>query len=204
MLHLTTVQPDTLGLLKKLMRLPELEVFNLAGGTALALQIGHRHSVDLDFFGDVAFDAAEVMAAIKDFAEVGIINQSRSILILNTDGVKTDFVRYRYPLLNPIVIIDDIRMLSTLDIGAMKIAAITNRGRQRDFYDLFFLLKIYSLRQLLDAYNTKYTDGSEFLALKSIIYFEDAEEDDMPAVFDSTITWELVKVTIEKSIRNLE
>jgi len=203
MLHTATVKPETLGLLKKLMSLPELEAFNLAGGTALALQIGHRISVDLDFFGDVAFDAIEVMDAIRDFAEVSIISQSRSILILNTNGVKTDFVRYRYPLLKPVLQMEDLRLLSTLDIGAMKLAAITNRGRKRDFFDLFFLLKTYSLRQLIDAYNAKYADGSEFLVLKSIIYFDDAEEDDTPGIFNPAITWLLVKQTIEKEAKKL-
>lgn len=203
MLHAATVKPETLGLLKKLMSLPELEAFNLAGGTALALQIGHRISVDLDFFGDAAFEVIEVMDAIRDFAEVSIISQSRSILILNTNNVKTDFVRYRYPLLKPVLQIEGLRLLSALDIGAMKLAAITNRGRKRDFFDLFFLLKTYSLRQLIDAYNTKYADGSEFLVLKSIIYFDDAEEDDAPGVFDLSITWPLVKQAIEKEAKKL-
>lgn len=185
------------------MQLPELKEFNLAGGTALALQIGHRISVDLDFFGDAAFDSIEVMGAIKEFAEISILSQSRAILILNTNGVKTDFVRYQYPLLNPVLEIEGVRLLSTLDIGAMKLAAITNRGRQRDFFDLFFLLREYSLRSLLDAYNVKFSDGSEFLVLKSIIYFDDAEEDDMPAVFDPEVTWSLVKETIERAAKAL-
>lgn len=203
MLHLTAIQPETLGLLRKLMLLPELQDFNLAGGTALALQIGHRLSVDLDFFGDVVFDSSEVLGAIKEIADVTIMNQSRAILILNTNGVKTDFVRYRYPLLHPVLKIEGIRLLSTIDIGAMKLAAITNRGRKRDFLDLFYLLQYHSLRQLMDAYNAKYADGSEFLVLKSIIYFDDAEEDEMPIVFDSTLTWPLIKKTIENAAKKL-
>jgi predicted nucleotidyltransferase component of viral defense system len=185
------------------MQLPALAEFNLAGGTALALQIGHRISVDLDFFGDVNFEPIEILDALQDIAEVSIISQSRAILILNTSGVKTDFVRYRYPLLQPVNEIDGIRLLSTLDIGAMKLAAITNRGRKRDFFDLFFLLQTYTLRNLFDAYNAKYRDGSEFLVLKSVTYFEDAEEDDVPAVFDTSLSWELVKRTIEKEAKKL-
>ncbi len=201
MLYPATVHPETLGLLKNLMQLPGLQGFNLAGGTALALQIGHRISVDLDFFGEVEFEALDIIDAIRDIAEVKIISQSRAILILNTSGVKTDFVRYRYPLLNPVVNIDGLRLLSTLDIGAMKLAAITNRGRQRDFFDLFYLLRTHTLKELLNAYNTKYADGSEFLVMKSIIYFDDAEEDDLPAVFDSSVNWTLVKRTIENAAR---
>ena len=70
------------------------------------------------------------------------------------------------------------------------------------FFDLFFLLKIFSLHQLFDAYNAKYADGSEFLVLKSIIYFDDAEEDETPNVFDSAVTWALVKQTIIKETKN--
>lgn len=203
MLHTSTVYPTTLGLLKELMQLPALAEFNLAGGTALALQIGHRISVDLDFFGNIDFESIEILDAVQDIAEVSIISQSRAILILNTSGVKTDFVRYRYPLLQPVNEIDGIRLLSTLDIGAMKLAAITNRGRKRDFFDLFFLLQTYTLRNLFDAYNAKYRDGSEFLVLKSVTYFEDAEEDDIPAVFDTSLSWELVKRTIEREAKKL-
>jgi predicted nucleotidyltransferase component of viral defense system len=203
MLHTTTVYPKTLGLLKKLMLLPALERFNLAGGTALALQIGHRISVDLDFFGDVEFDPIDILDSIRDVGSTNIINQSRAILILNTDGIKIDFVRYRYPLLNPVNLLEDIRLLSILDIGAMKLAAITNRGRQRDFFDLFFILRLYPLRDILDAYNAKFSDGSEFLVRKSLIYFEDAEEDDLPAVFDASVTWPLVKKVIETEVKKL-
>lgn len=203
MLYTTTVYPATLELLKSLMQLPALEGYNLAGGTALALQIGHRISVDLDFFGNVDFEPIDILDSIRDISEVSIINQSRAILILNTGGIKTDFVRYRYPLLNPIVEIEGIRLLSTLDIGAMKLAAITNRGRKRDFFDLFFLLQTYTLSSLMDAYNAKYSDGSEFLVNKSLVYFEDAEEDDMPEVFDAAVTWSLVKETIVREVKQL-
>lgn len=203
MLHTSTVYPATLGLLKELIHLPALSGFNLAGGTALALQIGHRISVDLDFFGDVDFESIEILDAIKDIAQTRIITQSRAILILDVNGIKTDFVRYRYPLVAPINEIDGIRLLSTLDIGAMKLAAITNRGRKRDFFDLFFLLQTYPLRTLFDAYNNKYADGSEFLVLKSITYFEDAEEDDMPSIFDTSVNWELVKKSIQDAARKL-
>lgn len=203
MLHTTTVYPATLELLRELMKLPALEGFNLAGGTALALQIGHRISVDLDFFGDVDFEGITILDSLRDIAEIKIINQSRAILILNVNGIKVDFVRYRYPLLHPVREMDGVRLFSILDIGSMKLAAITNRGRKRDFFDLFFILRAYSLRHLLEAYNDKYSDGSEFLVRKSLVYFEDAEEDDIPSVFDKSVTWPIVKRTIELEAKKL-
>lgn len=203
MLHTTTVYPATLELLRELMKLPALEGFNLAGGTALALQIGHRISVDLDFFGDVDFEGITILDSLRDIAEIKIINQSRAILILNVNGIKVDFVRYRYPLLHPVREMDGVRLFSILDIGSMKLAAITNRGRKRDFFDLFFIMRAYSLRHLLEAYNAKYSDGSEFLVRKSLVYFEDAEEDDIPSVFDKSVTWPIVKRTIELEAKKL-
>lgn len=203
MLHTTTVYPATLELLRELMKLPALEGFNLAGGTALALQIGHRISVDLDFFGDVDFEGITILDSLRDIAEIKIINQSRAILILNVNGIKVDFVRYRYPLLHPVREMDGVRLFSILDIGSMKLAAITNRSRKRDFFDLFFILRAYSLRHLLEAYNAKYSDGSEFLVRKSLVYFEDAEEDDIPSVFDKSVTWPIVKRTIELEAKKL-
>lgn len=203
MLHTTTVYPPTLELLRELMKLPALEGFNLAGGTALALQIGHRISVDLDFFGDVDFEGITILDSLRDIAEIKIINQSRAILILNVNGIKVDFVRYRYPLFHPVREMDGVRLFSILDIGSMKLAAITNRGRKRDFFDLFFILRAYSLRHLLEAYNAKYSDGSEFLVRKSLVYFEDAEEDDIPSVFDKSVTWPIVKRTIELEVKKL-
>ncbi len=194
MLQQHTVYPTTLGLLKKLMAVPELSEYNLARGTALSLQIGHRISVDLDFFGSSEIDTISILDTLNDLAKVKIINQSKAIIILNVDGVKVDIVRYRYPLINPIGVIEDIRLLSLLDIGTIKLAAITNRGRKRDFFDLFFLLRTFSLEHLLEAYKTKYADGSEFLVQKSITYFEDAEDDDMPMIFDKEITWSLETV----------
>jgi hypothetical protein len=120
------------------MSLPALEEYNLAGGTALALQIGHRLSVDLDFFGDVDFEPIEILDSIRDIAQISIISQSRAILILNTDGIKTDFVRYRYQLFRPILEIEGLRFLSTLDIGAMKFAAIPKSWSPARFFRFIF------------------------------------------------------------------
>ena len=202
MLHYETVFPDTLELLKTLMNIPELEGFNLAGGTSLALQIGHRLSYDLDMFGNRPFEYQEIMDLLAPIATVKTMSQSRHILILDVEEIKVDFVNYRYPLINPPLLIDGLRILSTADIAAMKLAAIAGRGRKRDFTDLYFLLQEFSLREILDFYNQKYADGSEMMIARSLTYFDDAETDEDLKLFKK-VKWEKVKSTILKEVNLL-
>lgn len=196
MLHLETVKPDTLGLLKDLMALPMLSPFNLAGGTSLALQIGQRESVDLDLFGSHQIPHENILNEIATIAEPTVFTNSRSILIVKMKDVKVDFVNYKYQLLEPVLEVDGLRLVSMRDIGAMKLNAITGRGKQRDFYDLYFLLEYFDLQTLVDAFSQKYPDGSTWLVAKSITYFEDAEGDEMPEVFQK-VEWKEVKEKIK-------
>jgi Nucleotidyl transferase AbiEii toxin, Type IV TA system len=202
MLHTSTVYPATLGLLKQLMAMPELNGFNLAGGTSLSLQIGHRISVDLDFFGNCPFEAAEILDLVAICGQVEPLKISRNILILDINGVKVDVVNYRYPLLKPVINIDGIRLLSTADIGAMKLAAIAGRGRKRDFVDLYFILQEYTLTELIQFYNQKYTDGSEMMVARSLTYFGDAEDDTVPELLQ-TADWQVVESTILQNVKEL-
>ena len=111
------------------------------------------------------------------------MQKSKNINVFTIDGIKVDFVNYAYPWLQNIKKIDGIRLAGTKDIAAMKLAAITGRGRKKDFLDIYFLLKMYSLSEIISFYNEKYHDASTFLALKSLLYFEDAEQDIDPDMF---------------------
>jgi len=182
---------------------PEYNAFTLVGGTAMALQIGHRISVDLDLFGNRVVDTDDFFELIHSLGKVRLMTKSRNILVLDVDGIKVDFVHYRYDWLKPPVISGQIRLASLHDIGAMKLAAITGRGRKRDFIDLYFLLKQFSLRDLLKCYHDKYPDGSEFLVLRSLAYFADAELDDDPKSLIPT-DWEKVKKAILKEVRTID
>ena len=112
------------------------------------------------------------------------------------DGIKMDFITYRYPLLEPIRIIDGIRMLSQADISAMKLSAVTNRGAKKDFYDIYFLLRRHSFAQLCDWYRAKFQTNNLFMLLKSITYFDDADLTEMPVLLAEKVSWEVVKETI--------
>lgn len=141
MLHYPTVKPGTLGLLKKIMAEPKLAGFNLAGGTSLALQIGHRISFDLDLFGNRPFERDEILELTGKIGTVRPVQYTKNIFILDIDGVKVDFVNYKYAWLRDIKTIDGLRLVGLEDIGAMKIGAISGHGKKRDFIDLFFFIK---------------------------------------------------------------
>lgn len=202
MLHYDTIQPGTLGLLKRIMAVPELNDFNLAGGTSLALQIGHRVSVDLDLFGKRPFERQEILDLLENVGAVREIQHFKNIFILQIDGVKVDFVNYKYPLLREIRHEAGLRLVGLEDIGAMKIGAITGRGKKRDFTDLFFLMKKFPLPELMSFYNEKYPDGNEMMAVRSLSYFADADKDDDLALFKKA-GWPAVKMTIEKEIQKI-
>jgi predicted nucleotidyltransferase component of viral defense system len=195
MLQTQTIQPKLLELLKKIMASPVFEGFNLVGGTSLALQIGHRFSVDIDMFGMSEIDEFEFKEELSKFGTPIILKKSKNIIIFSLDGIKVDFVNYKYALLDEIKIIENIRLISEKDIAAMKLNAIAGRGSRKDFIDLYFLLQKYTLNEMISFYKEKYIDGSEFLVLKSLTYFDDAEMEEMPVMFKN-INWEEIKKSI--------
>jgi hypothetical protein len=130
------------------------------------------------------------------------LKKSKNIIIVSIDGIKVDFVNYKYPLLEDIKTIENIRLVSDKDIAAMKLNAIAGRGSRKDFIDLYFLLKKYSLNEMLDFYKQKYIDGSEFMVIKSLNYFEDADSEEMPIMFEK-ISWNEIKIEISRLAKNL-
>lgn len=199
MLYLETVESSTLELLKKLQRLPVLEQTRLVGGTALALQLGHRKSIDLDFFGTVDCEAEYLRESIAGIASLTILKESPHIHIYIVDGIKVDIVNYKYPWLDDVVMEQGLRLASVNDIAAMKITAIIGRGTKKDFIDIAFLLHHFSLEEILHFYAAKYNDSSVFMAMKSLAYFDDAEADPMPDMFVNQ-SWQQVKAYILSKI----
>ncbi len=168
----------------------------------MALQLGHRRSVDLDFFGTIPETSDEIQDILREHHEVSIVKESKNIHIYLIDGVKVDLVNYKYDWIGSPVEEDVIRLAGLKDIAAMKVAAIIGRGTKKDFIDLYFLLKHFSLKEILELYLQKYPDGSLFIALKSLSYFEDADADPMPVMFED-IEWTDVKSFIRETISTL-
>ena len=202
MLQYQTISPVTRDLLKELQTLDFLKTSRLVGGTALALQLGHRSSVDLDFFGTLPESSEAFVEAVQALHHITRIKESPNIHIYLIDNVKVDIVNYKYQWLDEPLAEDGLLLAGMRDIAAMKVAAIVGRGTKKDFIDLYFLLKHYSLRQILDFYMEKYPDGSLFIALKSLCYFEDAEPDPMPYMFEED-DWDSIKSCILEAVSSL-
>lgn len=201
MLFYNTIEPKTLQLLKDLQSSDFLTNFILVGGTSLALQMGHRISIDLDLFTDKKVDVLKIPDQIHEFGKIQITNQSDNILNLFIDGIKVDFVSYRYKFLSPPIFVDKIKLASTTDIAAMKLSAIAGRGSRKDFIDLYYILKKFSLPEIFELYRRKYPDGSDFSTYKSLTYFEDAELEPMPKMLDK-IDWHQIKAEIITQVKN--
>lgn len=202
MLYEKAVNSELLGILKGLMSQQLFNEFTLVGGTSLALQIGHRNSIDIDLFGDCELNELEITTFLDKLGRVKILKKSRNILIYSVNGIKVDFVNYPYPLLKSPILEGKIRLASKEDIGAMKLNEIAGRGSKKDFIDLFFLLKEFPLKKLMEYFRLKYPDGSDFLVMKSLTFFDDAESDDMPYMLKE-ISWETVKSEILKKVKDL-
>jgi predicted nucleotidyltransferase component of viral defense system len=169
MLHTETVEAGTLALIKRLSQDAALNNFVLAGGTALSLQLGHRKSIDLDFFSTRPFDARATARYLAARHQASGIAATTNTLISTIDDVKTSFVAHQYPQVDRVNESDGLRLASLEDIGAMKLNAIVNNGRRlKDYVDMHFLLREKNLDQLLNAYTAKYSDASPDIAKKSI------------------------------------
>jgi predicted nucleotidyltransferase component of viral defense system len=203
MLYGKTVAPETFRLLETISSIADLSEFSLKGGTALALQMGHRISVDLDFFGNKEFSPDEIVDLLQDLKPLTMISQRKNILILNVQNVKVDFVNYRYPLIADLIREGSIRLHAPEDIAAMMLAAIAGRGRKRDFYDIHFLFSLFTLRQMMDYYNRKFEDGSEMMVARSLTFFEDADLDEMPNLVGELVPWPNVRHRILQEVRSL-
>ena len=201
MLQYRTIDDEILELLKTLQTVPELHNMRLVGGTALALQIGHRKSVDIDLFGKLKVDKYKLSEILNSLGSIKTLQNSGSINIYLINNIKVDIVNYPYAWLNEPIETKNIKLAGLPDIAAMKFSAITGRGTKKDFIDLYFLLNRYSLTEIFSFYNNKFPDGSELLVLKSLLYFDDAEGDDMPIMFKN-IEWPAIKSYIKAEVKN--
>lgn len=188
----TLVSENALAL-SELKLLSFIKDFYLAGGTALALQLGHRKSVDLDFFIEKLPPRETILDNLVG-KEVTILLSDETGLNINLRNTKVSFLQYPYPMLEPSIDYEGIRLSGILDIACMKLNAVTQRGEKKDFYDLFEILKKYSLENLLTAFAKKFEkyNYQKIAILKSLIYFDDAEKSPEPILLNK-ISWEEVK-----------
>jgi predicted nucleotidyltransferase component of viral defense system len=202
MFHLFTVENNTYSLLKEIFYINDISGhFALAGGTALALQIGHRYSIDLDIFSPNAFstDATNQQLYSIFGIEYEMLALKKNMLFANIHKVKCDFVFEPSKIIRPFNYLENIRLYSIEDICAMKMHTICGRGKKKDFFDMYSLIKIYGWEQMLVWFEEKYGNTQFYYLWKSIYYFEDAE--DNPEIIGFTpfdVSWDEIKQLILK------
>lgn len=194
MLYKNAVDEKTYFLLKKLMKDDELKNFNLVGGTALSLQLGHRKSIDLDLFSKKDFDSEKLKHYLIKEYKFEQSFQEKNTLKGFIDNVLIDCIKYDYEYINKVKIIDEIRLLSMEDIVAMKFVAIYQDGtRMKDFIDIAYLSNYFSLNQMIEFCNKKYNTDNTFSILKSITYFDNIDYTENIIFLDENYSFEKVK-----------
>ena len=201
MLQKETVEPRTLELLRELQREPLLKNFNLVGGTALALRLGHRKSIDLDLFTKEEFDLEEVKEMLIEKYNLKVSYERKQTLKGFINNVMIDCIRFDYPHLYEPDIIEDIRLESIPDIIAMKLSAIAQNGtRIKDFIDIATLSVCYSFNDMLDFYTKKFPNANVIMPIKAINYFDEIDFNESVVMLNGTFNWK----KIEKRLKDME
>lgn len=159
-----------------------LDGFYLAGGTGLALQYGHRRSVDLDLFSETEFDSTRLGDRLRGQSGLERVALEKGTAHLTLHGVKVSFLHYPYPVLFPLRAFTHLQVADPRDIACMKIQAIGDRGSRRDFVDLYLAARRHGLPELFESFAKKYAAVaySRTHYLKALTYFRDAEAEPMP------------------------
>lgn len=181
-----------------------LKSFYLAGGSALALQICHRQSYDFDFFTNIDFNTKKVIYNLNEVGNFQLFDEEKNIIDGLFEGVKISFSAHKFSVLKPFIKYEQLNIADKLDIALMKLEAISGRANKKDFIDLYFLLHDYSLSELFEKYTLKYGKkiSNIYHLLKSLVYFEDAENQPMPVMIRKVL-WNDVKKYIISEVKNV-
>ena len=181
------------------------EGFYLAGGTALALQIGHRDSVDFDFFKGEAFDTALLFEHLsEEFSNSTVVkvqDERNTLGLVVAERIKLSFMCYPYPLLRPLVSAENLDLADIADIGCMKLSAITGRGTMKDYVDLYFILQQIPLKELLALCAVKLPLLDRALIMKALVFFDDLDQEPIMYMKDRTVSFDVVKKYLRAQAR---
>lgn len=203
-MHEKSINKKTKLVLEKIEKSKFIKDFYLAGGTALAIQLGHRESIDLDFFSRQNFSVSDLEKELSSIGKYVLNKKDSRTLDGVLDGVKISFFHYGYDLIYPLINFNSIKIADERDIACMKLDAISSRGSKKDFIDIYFLLEKYSLSELISFFEKKYKniEYNKLHILKSLAYFADAEDEPVPVMIKN-IEWDEVKRKIIEEARKI-
>ncbi len=202
--HWEAVTEATRTAFQRAANLGIIQKFYLAGGTGLALHLGHRYSVDLDFFSDsegaVDIEARAIIKKAFSDSPLELVHDKDSTFVAKWRAVGLSFFELSsHPLVERTLYVEGVRVASVPEIGAMKLAAIIGRGTRRDLVDMYYILRHVPLDRLFRVAAKKYPQQASFpvMAIRGLAYFEDAETFPMPRMIDKT-PWAQMKKFLEK------
>ncbi len=205
-MHPKVLSADAWQVLKKLKKEGLREGWILAGGTGLALQLGHRFSEDLDLFRPEAFDVQQLLEDLSRAGTLLIQSRARSTLHLFLEGLRLSFLECQTPFLFDGISYRGLRIADPRDTAVMKVIAVGGRGSRKDFIDLYFYLNGLGggLDSLLSLIRRRYRkiDYNEYHLMKSLVFFEDAENEPMPRMIRK-VSWDEVKSRITAEVVRL-
>jgi len=185
----------------------EKEKFYLAGGTALALQLAHRSSLDFDFYTRIHFDAKTLLAKFKKVfpKKIKDVGTAEDTLFVRIEEVNTSFFWYKYPLVSPLLKTNGPPIASMEDIAAMKLIAITGRATKRDYIDIFYLIKTMSLAKMFTVAEKKYPPFNPYIVRRALTFFNDiGKEEGRIKVFDKKFSWGEAKEKIFAEVKKYQ
>ncbi len=203
MLQKNAVEPNILELLKKLQNKKILKTFHLAGGTALALQLGHRKSVDLDLFSQENFNTNEMLEFLEEEFDFKLDYSAKNTLKGSINNIKIDILTHKYKHVKSPIYTNNISLLSVEDITAMKLNAISGNGtRSKDVIDIYFILKQFTIENILSFYTKKYNSRNNLHVIKSLNYFDEINLADWPEmILEKHLNLSDVKKDIQDKIK---
>ena len=204
-MHPKVLSPGAWKTVRKLAVDGWLDSWTLAGGTGLALQLGHRYSEDLDLFGPEPFDPERLAHGLTAIGDVRVQDRSMDTLHLELDGLRISYLRAERPLLFTGTPYRGLSVADPRDVAVMKVIAIGGRGSRKDFVDLYFYLRTGgTLNGVFALVERRFRglDYNEYHLLKSLVFFQDAEEEPMPKMI-RPVEWERVKDSLITEVRRL-
>lgn len=182
--------------------------FYLAGGTALALQLGHRTSLDFDFYNPKHFSSLDLYEKFEDiFKDQTVkISHQKDTLLCKVNDVDLSFFWYKYRLIEKSTVYRGILLASLKDIASMKLVAVGHRPAKRDYIDIFYLLKKFTIKDLFSFAHKKYPNFNSYLSIRALSYFEDLEDSSQrsTAILDPNFSWPKTKNKIFEEVKKYQ
>jgi hypothetical protein len=204
MLQKSTVAQETFKLLVRLMNDPKLKDHYLVGGTALALYMGHRKSVDLDLFSSKPLREGLLEHLVENYSLIELVAKDNTI-VGEINGIKIDCITHPYPFVDMPISKEGVRIASLKDIAAMKLLAIRNSGKRlKDFVDVACLSTKLTCRQMLNAFKAKYNSANVINPYKALLFHEDINFSTKIEMLNGNFQWKLIEKRIREMTQNVD